>query len=283
MATKPIIASVGAFFTAGAVLLLFLIILAGIKDHAPLNQLYWIDVDTSKISGAPPTSRWTLWGICEAGSDGRNTNCTSNKAAYPFDPSNNFNTQTGIPSDFIQNRDTYYYLTRFGFPFYIIGLVFAVVSLLFSLLSCLSRLGAALNSVFNFVAFLFIITASSLETATYIMAKQKFNDNGEKATLGVKMIAFTWTATALLLLVLVSNCTICAAGRDRRNGGVFNRESSFEKANLQQTGSRRGFFNVGRRTPVADDEAGYVGDHESQDPVIRSSYERGATPLPQNI
>jgi hypothetical protein len=105
MATKPLFASVGLFFHAGAILLLFFIILGGIKDATPLNQFYWFQADTSAIQGAQPITRWTLWGMCGVDANSKNTNCTANKPDFPFDPINNFNTQNGVPNDFIVNRD----------------------------------------------------------------------------------------------------------------------------------------------------------------------------------
>jgi SUR7/PalI family len=252
--------------------LLFFILLGGTKESTPLNEFYWLQADTSHIPGAPAESRWTLYGVCGVSSDGKNINCTKNTADFAFQPDVTYHTTTGVPQDFINNHDTYYFLTRFAYPFYIIGLFFTVVTFILTFFGLRYRLGAALAATSTFIAFLFVITASCLVTAAYTMARNKFS-NG--ASLGVKMFAFTWTSTALLLLVFIFGCITCCAGRDRTGtsggfGGPLARESSFEK-----TGSRRrGFFNVGSKKA---NENSFFAENESQNPVIgneASSFDR---------
>jgi hypothetical protein len=93
--------------------------------------------------------QWTLWGVCGATTDGKNVNCPSPKAAYPFDPSANFG--NGVPSYFIDNSNFFYYTSRFMFAFFIIAVAFAAFSLLTGLLALCSRLGSAVSSVFAMV------------------------------------------------------------------------------------------------------------------------------------
>lgn len=259
-----------------AIVLLFFILLAGTKDTTPLNEFFWFQANTSKIPGAPEVSRWTLYGICGVNSDGKNFNCTKSVADFAFQPDVTWNTHTGVPNDFIVNHDIYYYLTRFAFPFYLIGLFFSVVTFFLLFFAFCSRLGSALSSTSSFVALLFVITASCLETAVFILARNKFN-NG--ASLGVKLFAFTWTATALLLLVFIFGCITCCSGRKHSSfdddddfGGTLARESSFEKAGSR----RRGFFNV--RSKKANENS-FFAENESQNPVIEHPVEASPTAL----
>ena len=133
------------------------------------------------------------------------------------------------------------------------------------------------------------------------MARNQFTGSGHSASLGVKMIAFTWTVSALLLVGLILNCGICLSGRNSYYG---NRDSStFEKSSFvapapagpsspigpippigasspisggSRRGKKRGFFNV-NRTPQPEQHSSFASPqgHEPQNPAMRSSYERG--------
>ena len=96
----PLIAVTSLVFTAGAILLIFLVLLGGAVTGSPEDQIYFLRVDTSGIKGAPKTTDWTFWNYCD-GSSGYNADCTSVAAAYPFDPPRNFGVTDGIPDAFI--------------------------------------------------------------------------------------------------------------------------------------------------------------------------------------
>jgi hypothetical protein len=67
-------------FLAGALLLMFFVILSGVVDATPLNKIYFMQTDTSTIQGALPISQWTFFYICGAG----NLNCSTARPALPF-------------------------------------------------------------------------------------------------------------------------------------------------------------------------------------------------------
>lgn len=58
---------------AGSIVLLFFVVLSGVKNTTPLKQTYFLQADTSRISGARPLSQWTYFYVCGEG----NTNCGS--------------------------------------------------------------------------------------------------------------------------------------------------------------------------------------------------------------
>ena len=86
---------------AGAIVLIFFVVLAGAINGNPVNQVYFLQTDTSSIPGAPSIAQWTLWNVCGADSNGLDEDCGVTPA-FPFDPQNNFggNTQN-VPSGFI--------------------------------------------------------------------------------------------------------------------------------------------------------------------------------------
>lgn len=99
--TGPIFSLLALFFTAGAMLLMFLTLLGGATNTRPLNEIYFLEADTSRIPGAPATSRWTFWNLCSV-RNGK-SQCGSTHPCFPFDPPNsrNFGTDRNIPPQFL--------------------------------------------------------------------------------------------------------------------------------------------------------------------------------------
>ena len=91
----------GLFFTASALLLMFLTFLGGARNSNPLNIIYFLEADTSAIPGAPALSRWTFWNVCPV-VDGK-MDCPGNSPAFPLDPPShrNFDTTVNVPHQFI--------------------------------------------------------------------------------------------------------------------------------------------------------------------------------------
>lgn len=194
----------------------------------------------SPSDNLPNPVRWTLYNYCGV-QDGKNYECTDTSAAFPFTPQTAFGTTEGIPQDFIENRDTYYYLTRISYGFYIAVIFFTVVALFLTFFGCISRLGSALAAALTFLALLFQMATSAMETAAYVMARNKLNDAGYDAHLGVKMMAFTWTATACLLLAFILLTMSCCSKRDKNRR---RRESVLDDDDETKSG---GFFGLGRK------------------------------------
>lgn len=182
-------------------------------------------------------------------------NCTGTTAGLAFEPQKVFGTTNGIPKDFIENRDTYYYLTKIAFAFYLITTAFTFFTLCLSFFACFSRLGGAISAFINFLGLLFMMAAAAMNTAAYVMAKNAFSDENVRAKLGVKAFAFTWTVVACLLLSFLLLCCSCVRGRTGDDLAVLTggsrhkvkRESSFERTYDTEKPKGRGFFSVSRR------------------------------------
>lgn len=66
---------------ATAVLFMFFVVLSGVKDHTPLNRIWFLQADTSHIAGAPrPFSQWTYFYVC----GDHNKNCGDAVPALPL-------------------------------------------------------------------------------------------------------------------------------------------------------------------------------------------------------
>ena len=66
---------------AGAIVLMFFVVLSGVTDRTPLNKTWFLQADTSSIAGSGrAASQWTYFYVCGAG----NTNCGSPVPALPI-------------------------------------------------------------------------------------------------------------------------------------------------------------------------------------------------------
>ncbi|KAB8261169.1 SUR7/PalI family-domain-containing protein [Aspergillus pseudonomiae] len=235
--SRVLLGFLGLFFTAGALLLMFLTLLGGARNSIPLNEIYFLQVDTSNIPGAPALSRWTFWNICAVGSNGK-SDCGSSYPDFPFDPPShrNFDTTTNIPAAFI-GTNHYFLTSRFTFPFLIIALFFGVVSLFTGFLAMCTRIGSYISSLMAWIALIFQIITTCLMTAVFVQGRNKFNGNGQRASLGAKSFGFMWTSVACLLIACILYCL---------GGSIGGKESGYSGREHR----RRGFFTSQRSTSV---------------------------------
>jgi len=221
--------------TAGAIVLLFFVILGGIRNTTPLNHTFFLSV-----SKGSSYDHWTLWQTC-SGTGATTVTCPHANAAYPFNISNY------IPSD---TGNFYYYMSRFSFAFYLIGLVFAVVALVLGLLALCSRLGGALGSVFAFLALFFTTAAAALMTAWTVIARNKLNSAGHTASLGTYAYGFSWGAVGALFLASFFFCCV-ACGRRRSD----NRDVVVDEPIVADGTTRRRFWQRREKTAFDNENA----------------------------
>lgn len=66
---------------AGSIVLLFFVVLSGVKHTSPLKQTYFLQADTSSFSGSGRTlSQWTYFYVCGA----NNEDCGKPVPALPI-------------------------------------------------------------------------------------------------------------------------------------------------------------------------------------------------------
>ncbi|KAI9745297.1 MAG: hypothetical protein M1818_001577 [Claussenomyces sp. TS43310] len=248
-------------FLAGAILLMFFVVLGGVSHSTPLNKVHFLQADTSKITGARPISRWNYFYVC--GADNRD--CGDAVPALPFGYAWIGNT-AGVPSALLGKHGKgttsqyYYYIWRFGWVFYLIALVFAVLSLFTGLVS-FHKIGSGISSLLCFIATGFMTLAASLMTVEFVKARDVFNKNNMSASLGKYAFGFTWAALVCLCLATLGFFGGCCVGRSSSsktqhttNDGVADRQTSFFRRNRSQR--QRGSFV----------------DNESQRRVVKEEY-----------
>lgn len=204
----------------GAALLLFFINLTGANNSGVLGEFYWSEVDGARDFGMPwDKARWTLYNLCGVNKDGRNYDCTSTTPAYPYSPVDNFATTRDIPQTFIDNRDTYYYLSRFAYAFFLVGIVFSVIAVFPTLLSCCVKgfITGILSSVATGIALLFTAAGAAVVTGAHVMGRNAFNDDGHSSHVSAKNFGILWAAVACLLISFVWMCVVSAKGAAKKH------------------------------------------------------------------
>jgi hypothetical protein len=66
---------------ATSIVLIFFVVLSGVKNTSPLNKTYFLQADTSSIAGSGrPLSQWTYFYVCGA----NNQDCGNPVPALPI-------------------------------------------------------------------------------------------------------------------------------------------------------------------------------------------------------
>ncbi|EXV02160.1 Protein SUR7 [Metarhizium brunneum] len=220
----------GLVMLATSILFLFFIILAGVTDSTPLNKTYFLRAHTDGITGARAYSQWTYFYIC----GDNNQDCTSAKAGLPLGwawAANARNVPDDLGGSYGGGTTSYhyFYMWRFSWVFILIALFFEVLAFFSGFLACCGRLGAAIAFIVTGVALLFHAVATSLFTATFVGARNAFNDAGRSADLGAYGFGWIWGSfvAALIALVLFGlGIRGDKSGGGAGGGGLFRRKRS---------------------------------------------------------
>lgn len=269
--------SINIFLLAGANLLFIFIILGGAVNHFPFNDFWWVKADTSDISNAYPETGWYFWGACNINDKSQ---CDL-APGYPIDPTRNFGTSTGVPDDF-SSGSKFYYLSRFGFAFLLIGFVFAALAFLINLvgfyLESIEKIGILLVTLATF----FTAGACAFYTSVAVLARNAFSSQNKSTKVGAKSFGILWAAFVTLLIIWF---TLCAANitnsykkhvanvrgynqddyYDQHHGGArgegeladdssFTRSVPVEKEDNTGSGGIR-FFRIKRNQKPSDEES----------------------------
>jgi len=197
---------------AGALVLMFFVVLSGVKSTIPLNKTYFLTADTSKITGARPVSQWTYFYVCGSG----NTDCGKAVPALPLGYAW-VGGGAGAPTTLLgkhghQTTSTYYYyMWRFGWSLYLVSLVFTVFAFLTSLLAPCARLASALAGFMLVICLFFFSIAAALMTVVFVKLRNVLNSSGHTASIGKYAFGFTWGAWAALFLAMVFLFLGCGA------------------------------------------------------------------------
>jgi hypothetical protein len=225
MAKNAPLAIAALVLVAGSLVLLFFTILPGLSNTTPLNKTYFLQADTSGITGARDVTQWTYFYFCGEG----NTDCGSARPAPAFGKAWDGGARNA-PEEIIGKHaggttsTHYFYMWRFGWVFFLIALFFEVLTFFGAFLACCGRLGAAISGMLSLVALLFLSAAASLMTAVFVQARNAFQSDDRKATLGRYAFGFVWGAWAALFIATILFCLGLRGDKSARTastGGGF--------------------------------------------------------------
>jgi hypothetical protein len=241
MAAKSSLGLIALLFLSGSLVMLWFIILSGLTPNPPLNNTYFLQADTSEITGARPVSRWTYFFICGDG----NTDCSGAKPAPAFgsawvsEPKNAPEELVGGFGD-ATTSFYYWYMWRFGWVFFLITLFFEVVAFFAGFIACCGRLGSAIAGFVAMVALFFSTISVSLMTATFVKARNAFLNDGRDAHVGTYAFGFAWGSWAALLIASILFCMGTRGDRAGKTGGRrWGRSRSTRSRRSYDIGSRR--------------------------------------------
>lgn len=160
------------------------------------------------------------------------TNCSTPKAMWEFDPKqviqneldasghSNVNVTSDLnwPQDVSEGLDALHAAQKAAFILYCVGIGLAAISFIFSVLAfCLTgRLSAFINVLIAFIDFLVLGVASAIVTVLAVHGSKLINkygnDVGISASAGGKFLAFTWAATAAMVICSMWWCLDCIIG-----------------------------------------------------------------------
>ncbi|RXG45471.1 hypothetical protein VDGE_02782 [Verticillium dahliae] len=217
---KPAAGTAGLILLSGSLVLIFFVILSGVANTSPLNKTYFLEADTSGISGARDVTRWTYFYFC----GDNNRDCSNPRAAPAFGRAWDGNA-ANVPDGLIGGHagDTtsrfYFYMWRFGWVFYLIALFFIVCAWFSSFLACCGRLGSAIAGLVSAAALFFYTIAVTLMTATFVKARDEFRSADRSANIGTYAFGFSWGAWAALFLATIAFCFGLRGDKTASSGG----------------------------------------------------------------
>jgi len=145
--------------------LLWFVILSGVTNSTPLNKTYFLRADTSGITGARPISQWTYFYVCGEG----NVDCGKASPDPPFghawgsNPANAPEELAGSHGGHTTSSK-FFYMWRFGWVFYLLGLFFSTLTFFTGFLACFGRLGAAISGLLAIISLVIYTVGVSLMT-----------------------------------------------------------------------------------------------------------------------
>ncbi|QSZ32434.1 hypothetical protein DSL72_002008 [Monilinia vaccinii-corymbosi] len=235
--------TVSLVLLGASIMFMFFVILGGVTHTSPLNKTQFLRADTSGIKGARPITQWNYFYTCGSG----NTDCGKPVPALPFGYAW-LGGGDGAPTSLLGSHGKhttsypYYYIWRFGWVFYLMGLVLTVIAFFTSMLAVCSRLGSFLGALMTAAALFFFSLGASLMTAEFVKARNQFNRAGMSAHIGRYAFGFTWAAWACLFLSTILLCIGGTTGESRRQR---RRESRSEIRDVPITTTTAGTGGIG--------------------------------------
>ncbi|KAI6708612.1 hypothetical protein JHW43_008871 [Diplocarpon mali] len=236
---RGIAGSLSLILIGGALVLMFFVVLSGVKDTTPLNKSYFLRADTSSFPGSGRAeSYWTFWKMCASPGGSCGATVPAMPLGYAW-----VGGSDGVPSVLTGGKgknttsDYYYYLWRFGWVFYLMSIALTGFTFLLSLLAPCSRLASGISGTFLAFSLFWFSLAASLMTAVFVKARNEFRSAGIDSQIGKYAFGFTWGAWAAMFLATIFLFLGCGASSRQKR--------SEDNARVARSGSRSGAGGLG--------------------------------------
>ncbi|KAK7557857.1 integral membrane protein-like protein [Phyllosticta citricarpa] len=160
------------------------------------------------------------------------THCSSRKAAYWFNPVevwglNNTAAEDLIPDSLQKGLDIYRKVAKWMYAAYAVALACTCLEIVVGIFAIFSRWGSFITTFVSTAATIFTVAASVTSTALHATLAGTFDsvlkDYNITASLGSKMLAVTWLASAFAigagLFWMLSTCCCSGRSNDKHNRG----------------------------------------------------------------
>ncbi|RDW61420.1 putative SUR7 family protein FMP45 [Coleophoma crateriformis] len=240
---------------AGSIVLLFFVVLSGVKNTTPLNKTWFLQADSGFGATGRSVSQWTYFYICGA----NNQNCGKPVPDLPVGYAWQADS-TGVPSQLLGKHakgttGTYYfYMWRFGWVFYLMALVFDVLAFFTSLLAPVSRLAAGVSGFVLCIALFWMSLAASLMTVTFVKMRDQLNRAGINSHIGQYAFGFTWGAWAAMFLSVILLFLGCGLGGSRKEHAAPTTNRAFFRRQRSRRSARGSFVDNDSSRRVVKEE-----------------------------
>lgn len=239
---KTLFGTLGWILLSAALLFMFFIVLSGVTDTAPLRQTYFLRADTSGIAGARDITQWTFFYVCGLG----NRDCGKPVPALPFGyawSSGGEGAPNSLRGSHAKNTTSthFYYLWRFGWVFFLMGMTLAALGFISGCLYCVRILNKITGLLLTFALFWYSLGVTMM-TAEFVQARNRFRSAGRSASLGSYAFGFAWASWACLFLSIIF---FFIAGKSDRDNKYLTRKERRTSGTSSVPASRtRGRFNM---------------------------------------
>ncbi|KAK3074792.1 hypothetical protein LTR53_002458 [Teratosphaeriaceae sp. CCFEE 6253] len=201
-----------------------------------------------------------LWGFCEGYNGQGVTQCSKPKVLWWFNPVEIIQSELlagasiALPAEINNVLGLIRTVSHWMFGLFLSGACVSFVMIFLVPLSVFSRWATLPIMIFTFLAALTTTVASVIATVLFIIMKNAITSVTQiniGATIGAKMFAFMWIASAtsiLAWLIQLGQCCCCASRRDVKKGKKMGSKKAWNGAGSdmseKEPAKRRGWFKA---------------------------------------
>jgi len=203
-----------------------------------------------------------LWSFCEGYNGQGVTHCSKPRTLYWFNPVQILRNELlagaaiALPANINDILNLIKIASQVMFGLFLTGACLSTVLIFLTPLSVYSRWAAFPIAIFTFLTALFTTAASIIATVMFVIFRNVIGSVAEiniGASIGNKMFAFMWVASAfsiLAWLIQTGLCCCCASRRDVKTGRKRGNEKAYAINGNSEKPTLRKRFGFGKKRSV---------------------------------